>query len=265
VNALTSRIALACYATALALFALAADTVWGALFPAAAARSTELLKDVRPSTVVAAAQAKLEDYAAIKPECFLTPPPPPPPEQPRTEQPQEAQKPAGPAAAYVLKGALCHTNPVHSRAFIEVPGVEEERAYKIGDIVNGATIVAIGDRTVTCARGETKFTLNVNFEDAAGPGQAPPAASENRENKQPNENRQANAQAAAERREEKRAQAPAESAPQPTALESLPPRFRERVQALEPQERERVLRMTPAERMEFFRSRRSQDGGGAKN
>ncbi len=274
-NALTSRIAVACYAAAVILFGLAADTVWGALFPGPnTARSMELLKDVPTSTSVIAAKAKIEDYAAIKSDRFMNPPPPPPPEQPRVEQPAQSHPPqGGPNAAYVLKGTLCHSNPALSRAFIEVTGVEDERAYRIGDVINGAKIVAIGERTAVCSRGEGSFTLAVRFDDVAGPGQGPAADEGKGENRQARENRQGNPQAAEkreareekreareEKREEKAAQPQAET--KTDAWENLPARLRERLQSLNPEERARYLRMAPAERAEFFRSRRAQENAG---
>jgi hypothetical protein len=268
----TSRIAVLCYVAAVGLFGLAADTVWGALFPAAiTARSTELLKDVRPSSSVVAAQAKSEDYAGIKSDRFMNPPPPPSESSRVEKQPLEQSGQGGPNAAYVLKGTLCHSNPVYSRAFIEITGVEEERAYKIGDVANGATIVAIGERTADCTRGATAFTLVVHFDDAAAPGQAQGATQEKGEN---SETKAGNPQAAEKReareakreaREEKSNQAQAENKGKADTWESLSPRVQERLQSLGPEERERFLRMTQPERMEFFRGRRAQDGNAARN
>ncbi len=259
-NPLMSKIALACYAAAAGLFCIAAVTVAGAVFPGTAASGpNELLRDLRPNASPAAAQAKIEDYVAIKPDRFMSFPPPQP-AQPSAEQPREQPPPSGVSAAYVLRGVMYHSTPALSRAFIEIPGVEEERAYKIGDTVHGAAISAIGERSVAIVRNEQTYTLTVRFDDlGSAPQPAPQSQPQNAGNR---EERRDRPQGRVENREERRdrPQGAVQGAAQgrPDALENLPQRVRERLQSLDPQERERFLRMSQEERAEFYRTRLRQ-------
>jgi hypothetical protein len=256
---MTNKIAAAGYAAAAVLFALAAYTAADAFFPnASGSGPNELLADIRPNASLAAEPAKLEDYAAITSERFMSFVPTPP-ASPGAGQP----RPGGAGAAYVLRGVVFHSNPALSRAFIEIPGVEEERAYKIGDTVHGMSIDAIGERSVRIARNDQVYTLELRFDDSGSappPAPRPPDEGDRRERR---ERPPAGPETRGERREWPQnaapgaAPRPAQDAAQgrPEALQNLPPRLRERFQALEPQERERLMRMSPEERAEFFRGR----------
>ncbi len=253
-NPLTSKLALVCYAAAAALFCIAAVTIAGVVFPGTAASGpNELLKDIRPNASPTAAQAKLEDYVAIKPDRFMSFPPPQP-AQPTAEQPQEQSPPSGVSAVYVLRGVMYHSTPALSRAFIEIPGVEEERAYRIGDTVHGASVGAIGERSVDIVRNDQTYTLTVRFDDLGSAAQPEPQPQDagNREE------RRDRAQGRSENREERQGRAQGDAQGRPDSWESLPQRLRERLQSLDAQERERFLRMSQAERAEFYRTRLRQ-------
>lgn len=256
-NPLMSKIALACYAAAACLFCIAAVTIAGIVLPGeAASRSNELLKDIRPNASPAAVQPALEDYVAVKPDRFMSFPPPQP-AQPSAEQPQEQPPPSGVAAAYVLRGVMYHSTPALSRAFIEIPGVEEEHAYKIGDTVHGATISAIGERSIDILRSDRIYTLVVRFDDlgsAAPPEPQPQSAGvENREERR--DRAQGETQGRRENREERQNRAQGDAQGRWDSWESVPQRIRERLQSLSPEERERFLRMSQSERAEFYRAR----------
>ena len=68
-------------------------------------------------------------------------------------------------AVYVLKGTIIHSDPNKSFAFIEVPGIEGEKAYSLGDDVHGAKLIKIRNNSVDLLRGKQLIRLEVSFEE----------------------------------------------------------------------------------------------------
>ena len=68
-------------------------------------------------------------------------------------------------AVYLLRGTAIHSDPSRSRAFIEVPGVEEQRAYKVGEDVHGAVLEEIHPDSVILKRGTETIQLDLSYED----------------------------------------------------------------------------------------------------
>ena len=113
-------------------------------------------------------RVSLDDYITILPDRFCG--------QTRWRAPVKRGK-GGLESVYVLRGIAIHSNPVLSRAFIEVPGVEGQQAYRTGDDVHGARLVRIENEHVELRKGTRTLTLKVSFEDerpvgfkAAAPG-----------------------------------------------------------------------------------------------
>ncbi len=171
-NSMKSRLSWLMYALPILPAALVAGSVLRlATADQQVARDRELFRKIRGSGSQEAGKVGMDDYVAIRPGCFynqhVTPPPP---EQLVHESAPQEPKPTGMSAVYVLRGILAHSDPTRSRAFIEIPGVSEQRAYGCGDDAHGSKVVSIAKDTVLLRRGEEDITLTVRFEDALPDG-----------------------------------------------------------------------------------------------
>ena len=268
-SSLISKIALVVYAGAIFCAALATSSaVRLAQGGAGIEKNAEAFRRVSGAAPRLAEEVTLEEYAPIRPDLFVGPPPP----QPSAPPPAPGEAPVATVVTdvqmtYVLKGTLIHSNPALSRAFIEIPGVEEERAYRIGYMVHGARVVSISDKAAELRRGEESLYLTVNFLNKEGgepsSGQAPPARIERiaRAEDSPRradgsrrgyasrrgQNDERSWPARAERRSSR------ETDPD-EILRRLPQTLRTLLEELEPQRRDEILRMEPSERMALFRT-----------
>jgi hypothetical protein len=78
------------------------------------------------------------------------------------------------SAVYVVRGIVVHSDPALSRAFIEVPGISEQRVYARGEEVHGSEILSISKDAVVLRRGEEDITLAVRYEDEYADGRRRP-------------------------------------------------------------------------------------------
>jgi hypothetical protein len=225
-SGLTSKISLLLYAIAVALAALVAD---GAIRLASATRAVprnrELFAKIYGPARTDAGTVTAEDYAAIQPDLFCAREArPPAPVEPRRYIPTSGRR-----SAFVLRGTLIHTNPALSRAFIEIPGMSEQQAYRLGDTVGGAEIIAIEDDTAELRRGDEIITIQVSFGEQSPQSFLTPAGA-------------ASSSAA-----------PMDPAALQEAMRRLPRSIQEVLQRVEPQERNRILQLEPSERMRALR------------
>jgi hypothetical protein len=171
---LKDRLPFILYACAVAAAGLAAESAARAVF-ARKRPPGEALREVRARPGGGGGPVSLDRYAAVRSDlfCGLAPPAPPAPQAPPADpgQPAPAQPETAPVpkAIFVLKGTLAATNPELSRAFIEVPGAGEQQAYRIGDSVQGAKVVSIGNDSVEVERDGEKIVVGVSFDFETGP------------------------------------------------------------------------------------------------
>lgn len=275
-SSLTNKIALVVYGGAIFCAALATSSaVRLAQGGSGIEKNTEVFRRISGSAPQIATEITLERYAPIRPDLFCGPPPPPPPQ---TAFEPAAAAPETPVVtsvqmAYVLKGTLNHSNPALSRAFIEIPGVEDERAYRIGEMVHGAQIVSISDKAAELRRGDESLYLRVSFEDTGNgsppTGQEPPPRIE-RVSRAEYAGRRGGGggggrgysggsrnSGAQENERQRLARAERRSAREPDPeeiLQRLPQTLRNLLDQVDAERRQEILRMEPSERMAVFRS-----------
>ena len=79
--------------------------------------------------------------------------------------PRRGKARTGYQAVYLLRGTAIHSDPSRSLAFIEVPGVDGQKAYHVGDDVHGAVLSEIRPDSVILKRGEETIELDLSYED----------------------------------------------------------------------------------------------------
>jgi len=259
-----NKLSLAIYAVASLFAILAADRVAGlVLGRSEEPRRIDLLNEIRTVTEAGTKERTLEDYETVRPDRFLRPVPPPPPSSSFSTSPSAPESPAPrgeePRPVYILRGTLIHSNPALSWAFIEMPGVREQRGYRIGETIDNAEIVAIDDEEIRLRRGDEEITVMVSFSEDGRSAQRVEAVP------QPNSPTAANP-APAPSPPPQAASPPPQTAPQAPAQEGQEggtQRFQRFLDRLSPEEREKFLSLPEDQRMEFLRSRRPRDGSGS--
>jgi len=252
-----NKLSLAIYAVASLFAILAADRVAGlVLGRSEEPRRIDLLNEIRTVTESGTKERTIEDYETVRADRFLRPVPPPPPSSSFSTSPSAPGAPAPrgeePRPLYILRGTLIHSNPALSWAFIEMPGVREQRGYRVGETIDNAEIVAIDDEEIRLRRGDEEITVTVSFSDDGRSPQRVEAVP------QPNPPTAANP-------------APPPSPPPQAAPQSPPQegqeggaqRFQRFLDRLSPEDREKFLSLPEDQRMEFLRNRRPRDGSGS--
>ncbi len=165
----TNRLLLVFYGIAVVLAVLTANSLLDLVFAAPQdGKSRGVFRKPTGSSSRLNGRVSLDDYITILPDRFCG--------QTRWRAPVKRGK-GGLESVYVLRGIAVHSNPILSRAFIEVPGVEGQQAYRTGDAVHGAMLIRIDREQVELKKGTQTLTLKVSFEDekpagfnAAAPG-----------------------------------------------------------------------------------------------
>lgn len=217
-------------------------------------RNREVFRRIQSVVAAEDGTVALSAYDGVRPECFL-PPPPPAPEagEPTTRWvPPATTEEAPRLPVYVLRGTLAHSDASRSVAFIEVPGLERQKAYRVGEVVHGAEVVAIRSDEVDMRRGESIIRLSIDFKDPAGYAHrsAPTSGGERPERASRGEQEREGAS----RRSEAMRRARTERSSSPDEfLRRLPRVMREALETMPEGERRRLLELPPTERSRALR------------
>ncbi len=117
----------------------------------------ELFKAIRFKRETSRPAARADDYLTIQANrfCGASSPWTPPGGKPKS----------GYRAVYLLRGTAIHSDPSRSLAFIEVPGVDGQKAYRVGDDVHGALLREIHPDSVVLSRGGESIEVDLCYRD----------------------------------------------------------------------------------------------------
>ncbi len=120
-------------------------------------RKRKLFRTIRFKKEAARPVVKEDDYLTIQANRFCGASSP--------GIPAGGRRKTGYQAVYLLRGTAIHSDPSRSVAFIEVPGVEGQRTYRVGDDVHGAILSEIHTDSVILKRGGETIELDLSYED----------------------------------------------------------------------------------------------------
>jgi len=213
-SGLSNNLPVVIYLIAALLVALTASTLFDFVFAASPAmKNRKVFAAVNGASHHLDGQVSLDDYITVLPDRFCG--------YTSGRTPFKRRKGAGLEAVYVLRGTAIHSDPALSRAFIEVPGVSAQQAYRPGDDVHGARLVRIENDHVEMKKGQQAIRIDVSFDVDApvGFGQQNPGDRSLEE-----------------------------------MLKKLPPAARKLMNRATPQQRQHVMNLPPAERMRALRT-----------